>query len=254
MKPLFGKIAYLLMIAFLTVMIVACGADKQPEIAKGIDGCASCQMVIEKVNEACGYFLEKDFKPFCSSGCLLDSYETRRKQGLILPDRIFFADYSGAALLPCDSITFLLTKHIPTVMEWGIIAFAGADEAHSHKRSGDEIIVDWVGLRTLRGVPDRTLSIVFAAGGMIPEVIEVNKGELIDWAIEGRQMDEDLLVTLKGYDELGEILIPASGEIVHIRMLALKPGAGFPFVRSGSGEVLGQIRVSGAHTLEEEEM
>ncbi|NIM19376.1 MAG: hypothetical protein GTO51_03245 [Candidatus Latescibacteria bacterium] len=254
MKLLIGKNACLIGIVFISMLAVGCSADTQPKIAQGVDGCSSCGMIIDKINEASGYYLDKEFKPFCSVGCLLRSYEARRKQHQRLPDRVYFADYLGGGFLPSDSTTFLLTKHIRTVMGWGIIGFADPDSASEHKQHDDEMIVDWVELRTVRGEPDRTISLVFTMSGMIPEVAEIEKGELIEWEIEGRQLEEDLLVQVRGYEELGEIVIPASGDIIRVRMLAVKPGAGFPLVRSGSEEVLGRIRVSGFHTPEEEEM
>ena len=211
-------------------------------------------MVIDKASEACGYYVEKDFSTFCSAGCLLQSFEDRRKHEQPPPDRIYFADYLGTGLQPSDSVTFLVTGHIRTVMEWGVISFADPGAARGHRQHDDEVIVDWVGLRTVRGRPDRNLALVFTPDGAVPEVVELKKGELIEWELVGSHLDDDLVVQLRGYEEMGEIVIPSSGDTVRVRMLALKPGAGFPFVRSGSGEVFGRVRVIGPHTPGEEKM
>jgi len=233
---------------------LGCSFDAQPEITKGVDGCTSCGMTIDKVNEAAGYYVEKEFNPFCSPGCLVQSFEQGRSRGKTLPERIYFADYLGAGLRPADSTVFLLTKHIPSVMGWGIIGFADSDAARSRLRHEDERVVDWIGLRTVKGKPDRTVSLVFEVDGTVPKVVELSKGELVEWEITGRGLDRDMSVHLRGYEELGRIDIPASGEPVRIRLLATKPGAGFPFVRGGDGKVLGQVRVAGSHTPEEEDM
>jgi hypothetical protein len=246
----------ILMLAATVLALVAggCASDREPEIVAGVDGCAACGMVIDQVDQAAGYYLDKDFHTFCSPGCLLGSFEKRRQAGEPLPDRILFGDYAGGGLQPAGGVTFLLTEHTPTVMGWGILAFADPGVAATHRRHDDESLVDWIGLRTARGKVDRTLSLVLTGDAMEPPVIEVDKGELIEWELRGRELSADLTVAVRGYDELGEVTVPASGDPVRARMLALRPGAGFPLVRTADGEVLGQIRVRGAHTADEEAM
>ncbi|MCP4659701.1 MAG: hypothetical protein GY856_30225, partial [bacterium] len=178
--------------AVLLLLVWGCVSDQEPEIAAGIDGCASCGMVIDKENQAAGYYVDKEFHTFCSSGCLLESYEKRRQQGQPSPERIFFADYLGSGLHPAESVTYLLTEHVPTVMDWGILAFADPAAARAQKQHDDESLVDWIGLRTRRGKPDRRLSLVFTGEGMSPEVVELQKGELVEWEIRGRELDRDL--------------------------------------------------------------
>ena len=177
-----------------------------------------------------------------------------RTQKQTLPDRIYFGDYLGSGLHPADSTAFQLTRHIPSVMGWGIIGFAGREAAIEHKSREDERVVDWIGLRTQRGTVDRKVSIALTSAGMVPYVVELEKGELVECAIEGRDLDRDVTIRLRGYEEVGDIRIPQSGETVLVRILATKPGAGFPFVDTGSGDVLGQVRVTGSHTREEEDM
>jgi hypothetical protein len=237
---------------FLALSVCGCAADRQPKITVGVDGCSSCGMVIDKGNEACVYYVDREFSAFCSPGCLLRSFETRRKQGEPLPDSIFFADFQGTGFHPSESVSFLLTERIPTVMEWGFISFVDAATAGAHRQHEDELVVDWLGLRTLRGLPDRHLSLSFGVNGMAPEVVELKKGELVEWSIVGRQLGADLRVRLRGYEELGELLIPASGDPVTVRMLATRPGAGFPVVRTDDDSILGQVRVVGPHTVDEE--
>jgi len=241
-----------------TAIIVAtsmlgCRSQSEPEIAAGIDGCSTCAMVIDDINQAGGYFLDREFQPFCSVGCLLDSYEQRRKRWQPLPDRIYVADFVRGDMHVVDAATFLLTDHFPTVMDWGIVAFADSSVAKEHRHHEDEILTDWLGVRTLRGDPDRTLSSSFSDQGMDPETVEMNKGELAVWDVRAEALSGDLVFRIRGYESLGEIEVPAVGEARSIRILATNPGDGFPLERVSDGKTLGRLRVTGPHTEDEGE-
>ena len=254
MKILQQNTLILIIILWVFLSNIMCSSDAQPKIDAGIDGCSACGMGIDEVNQACGYFIENDFNPFCSTGCLLKTIDRRKKQGEPRPDRIFFADYLGTGLLPAKSVTFLVTEHIPSVMGWGYISFADPDQAREHKKYEDETIVDWIGLRTLKGDPDRTIRIFFTAEGTVPPVTELTRDELVLFELRGPELKQDLTVVIRGYEEIGKITIPSSGDTEWVRLLATKPGAGFAFVEPNTNKIYGQIRVTGAHTLEEEEM
>jgi len=236
----------------LLLTLPACKLEREPSITMGVDGCTECGMVIDQAREACVYEVDRAFSTFCSPGCLLKSFERRRKESEGHPDRIFFADYETGDLVPHRSMTFLLTDHVPTTMGWGILGFSDSERAAEHRQHDDETIVDWIGLRTLRGEPDRRLPWVLEPGGFDPPVVKIKKGELVEWAFEGRGLGEDTTMVLRGYEELGEISVPATGEIVQVRLLATKPGEGFALLSVPDGEVLGQLRVEGPHTPEEE--
>ena len=62
------------------------------------------------------------------------------------------------------------------------------------------------------------------------------------------------MIFLKGYEEMKLIGIKAGGAPVKVRMLADKPGAGFPFVRISDNQIIGMVKVTGAHTTDEEAM
>ena len=51
---------------------------------------------------------------------------------------------------------------------------------------------------------------------------------------------------------MGEIRVPASGEVVVVRMKAARPGMGFPVMEHGTDEPLGILKILGAHTADEE--
>ena len=229
-----------------------CGGG-EPSVTAGVDGCAACGMLIENERQAAGCRIDGSFRPFCSAGCLLDDYERRREQGLAPPSDIVFADYERGGLHSADTAAFLLTRRLKAVMAWDFVAFASAEEALRHRLEGEEV-VDWPGLRRLRGRPDRILPVVVGARRMLPEVITSEKGELVVLEMRTEELAGDLRVRVRGYEELGEIVLPSTGETVEVRFLALRPGEGFPVERVGDGRALGRIRVAGTHSVAEEEL
>jgi len=245
-----GFVSPLFIGLLLAAVSSGCAPGSEPEIAVGMDGCASCGMVIPEANQACAFKVDRDFHSFCSSGCLVKEFEARRQAGMPPPDALFFADFETGALVRENVAIFLLTNRIPNVMKWGILNFADRQRAGAFQEAG-ELMVDWAGLRTLRGEVDRVLEVVLTPSGLVPEVLEFQKGQLVEWTFRGQDLVEDVTVALRGYEELGEIVIPASGAAVTTRLLTERPGEGFPLVRVDSGEVLGQLRVRGAHTADE---
>ncbi len=240
-------------ISLLALLVVAgCDPSREPTIAAGLDACALCGMVIDDERQAGAYVVDREVHTFCSPGCLLKSFESRRKALAEPPERVLFADYEERGLHDAGSMTFLLTDRIPTVMDCGILGFTAGERARQLSGEG-EPVVDWLGLRTLRGELDRSVELALTPEGFDPAVVELAKGELVELAITGRGLGRDEVVRLRGYDELGELVVPASGAAQKVRLLAARPGAGFPLVRTEDGAVLGQIRVAGAHTADEEE-
>lgn len=234
--------------------MAGCAREVKPEITAGVDVCSECNMIIDQVNQGCGYVVVNEFVPFDSPGCLLRSIESLREEGRSPPDGIYFADYGDASFHPADSTTFLLTSHIPTVMNAQVICFCDREDAEDRRTNPDEIVTDWRGYQTRRGTPDTVLNVTFAPDGMEPETVEVEKGALVLWRIVGRGLKQDLVVTIKGYPEVGSFTVPESGEEVELRLIAIRPGAGFPFIPTDGGDPLGMMKVTGAHTLDEEEM
>ena len=254
MGPFKSARPLLSVVILLLVTVPACRLEQEPSITAGVDGCTECGMVIDQVREACVYEIDRSFSTFCSPGCLFNSFERRRKEGRQPPERIFFTDYETGELWPHESMTFLLTDHRPTTMGWGILGFADSESAAAHRHHDGEILVDWVGLRTLRGEPDQTLSWVLGPEGFDPPVLQVKKGELVEWVLESRGLEEDQTIALRGYQEFGEVVIPAEGPPVEVRLLATRPGEGFALESVPGGEVLGRLRVAGPHILDEEQM
>ena len=232
--------------------LTGCSGEVTPAVVAGVDACAHCNMVIDQVNQAAGWIENGEFVPFDSPGCLLAEHDERRKGGETPPDDLFFADFQDAFFHPAATVAFLLTTHQPTVMGSGALAFGTRPAAEATREHDDEIITDWVGYRTARGTPDREVEVSFGSEGMVPDRVELEKGELVAWTARNAGEEGELALTIKGYPELEPILIAAGEEPVSFRLLASRPGSGFPIIESGSGEVLGVVVVHGAHTSDEE--
>ena len=235
----------------ICVIVVGCGGEPTPEIMAGVDGCASCSMVIDRVNEAAGWVAGGDFVPFCSPGCLLAEYDALRKSGQQPPQAIFFADYRDGVFTPAVETAFLLTDHLPTVMNAQVICFNSVLAAEEMRLHDDEIVTDWTGYRVLRGEPDTVIETVFGDDGMDPEVVTANKGDIVLWLASGDALEEDLSWFIKGYPEVEPPPVSAAGDPTELRFMATRPGAGFPIERKTDGAPLGMLKVSGAHTAEE---
>ncbi len=238
----------------LLLCSAGCTGELEPGVVAGVDACAHCNMVIDRVNQACGYVVDGEFVSFDSPGCLLASYEARKVNNQAVPDQIFFAPFEGGAWNSAQNAWFLITEHRATVMDSGVLSFASRAAAEGVLEHPDEWVTDWTGYRLLRGQPDRVVKIVVRPDAMLPETVEVDKGQLVLWKVSGAGLESDLEVAIQGYPEAGSIRIPASGEEVSFRLLATRPGSGFPVVETRTGVFLGRVNVVGAHTADEEAM
>ncbi|MFQ5653516.1 MAG: hypothetical protein ACE5GW_02150 [Planctomycetota bacterium] len=232
---------------------LGCKREVRPEILAGIDECRECRMIIDRVNQGCGAVIDGAFVAFDSPACLLRHLGSLRARAGAMPTALFFADCRDAVLHPAEKTTFLLSRHRDTVMESGVLCFGSREAAEALREHEDETVTDWPGYRTARGEPDRVVELSIGAGGMSPEVVEVARGDLVLWRIRGPELERDLIVSLGGYPEMGSFTVPASGEEVECRLLALRPGSGFPFTSGDGGRALGRLRVTGAHTDDEDE-
>ena len=232
--------------------LAGCTGDEEPAITAGVDACDACNMVIDQVNQACGYVREGSFVPFDSPGCLLRTYQALPMQERPLATGIYFADYGDATFHEASGTTFLLTSHLPTVMNAEVICFGNRAAAVTARTHDDEIVTDWPGYRTARGEPDCVVEVTIGTDGMVPESVEVAKGDLVAWRISARGLEHDLTFTIEGYPEVGSVVVPASGAEIQCRLLASRPGAGFPLLAAADGRLLGKLKVTGPHTLDEE--
>ena len=107
-----GRIMATIVMVATGFCIGACSGKVGPAVVAGIDACTECNMVIDTVNQACGWVSDGDFVPFDSPGCLLRSYDDLRKQGTGVPSEIFFADYTTSEFVPVEHTVFLLTRAV----------------------------------------------------------------------------------------------------------------------------------------------
>ena len=208
-------------------------------------------MVIDRVNEAAGWIEEGNFVTFCSPGCLLEEHDALRKSGQSPPQAVYFADHRDGSFSHGSEIAFLLTDHVPTVMNARVICFNSVVAAEEMRQHDDEIVTDWTGYRVLRGEPDTVVETVFGPGGMDPEVVNANVGDIVLWRAKGEGLENDLGWTIRGYPEVEPPHVAVSGATTELRFLATRPGAGFPIEDPVSGEALGMLKVGGAHTADE---
>jgi hypothetical protein len=244
------KTARILSFLFVIHTVAGCAREPTIEIREGIDVCRECNMIIDQANQACGYVSGSEFITFDSPGCLLRYYESLPKDDRPQTADIFFADYRDGSFHSAERTTFLLTSHVRTVMNAQVICFGNPEAAMETRDHPDEVVTDWYGYRTERGTPDIVLEVVFGPEGMEPDVVQVGKDDLVLLRAIGQDLPDDLTLSIRGYPEAGPITIPASGQSVEFRLLATRPGAGFPVILAG-GDPVGMIKVAGAHTLDE---
>jgi len=237
--------------AAILALTTACGGPVEPGIVAGVDGCNRCGMVIDQPSQACGWITNNEFVTFDSPACLLADFDDLRRSGQAPPQEIYFADFDSGAFIISGETSFLLTDHVPTVMNGRVLCFATAAAAQATLDYDDEIVTDWPGYRRLRGQADVLVDTVFGDDGMEPEVVAVAKGELVLWRATGDDLDEDLTWVIKGYSEIEPVVVPADGKVAEVRFFATRPGAGFPIESVAGGEPLGMLKVSGPHTMDE---
>ncbi len=242
-------------LVLVAVALFGCRGLDEPRITAGVDGCSACGMIIDRPGQACGYIQDGRFVPFDSPACLLRQLEQERARSGRMPARIYFADYAEkGGLYPAEEMTFLLTSHLPTVMDSGVVAFHHRPDAEQARQHDDELLTDWTGYRRVRGRPDRTVEIVLGPDRMTPDVVSARKDDLLLWKLRGEGLERPLHLSIRGYDDAGAVTVPPTGETVEFRVLAHRPGAGFPVVVEGRPAPLGMLKVAGAHTSEEEAM
>lgn len=239
--------------AMAALLLAGCLGEVELGVVAGVDACHRCNMLIDQVNQACGYIEEGELVVFDAPGCLLGSYDEKRTKGTPVPDQVFFSDFEDGKWHSAQSTAFLLTDHLATVMESRVICFGSFEAAEGMRKHVDEKVTDWLGYRTARGNPNKVLEIVFDATAMVPDLVEVVKGDLVLLKVKGERLEHDLTIAITGYPEAASITVPASGGEVDFRFLAVRPGSGFPVIDTQSGNFLGRVRVSGAHTFDEEE-
>jgi len=244
----------LFLIISLSTLLCHCKSDQKPEIQSGIDECKHCKMVISQINQACGFIQDNNFVTFCSPKCLLSEYEYLKKEKKINTNHIFFTDYESRNFVRSDSTFFLHTTSIPTVMNSGVICFRSLKNAESLKSQQLDIVTNWRKYRIMAGTPDKTVRLKLSKNSLEPAVLVFNKNEIIHLAIEMVDQQGHPNISIKGYEDIGNFTFPEGESILTIKLLTDKPGSGFPIIMKGIEQPIGMLKISGAHTRDEEVM
>ena len=78
-----------------------------------------------------GWVRAGEFVPFDSPLCLLRDLEGLAAEGEDPPSRLYFAAQDDPALRSTATVSFLLTKHVRTTMDAGVLCFASRDAAEA---------------------------------------------------------------------------------------------------------------------------
>jgi hypothetical protein len=211
-------------------------------------------MVITQTNQACGYFHGRDFVTFCSPACLLSEYENIRKEKIVDKGHIYFTDYENKQFIRSDSTFFLFTNSIVTVMNSGVLTFRSEEKAQLLMKQSDEFVTNWIIYQALAGTPDKIIKVKFNNELMTPDVFIMNKNEFVQLDIENSDQLNEKILFIKGYEEIGTFRFMKDNPFLTIRLIADKPGSGFPIMMEGIEQPVGMIKVQGAHTMDEEVM
>ena len=236
------------------ILVANCQKEQRPQILANVDACTHCNMMISKLNQACGYFFSGEFIPFDSPVCLMHEFDVLRKKDNIALPSVYFADFCDSKFISAESTYFLFTKHIPTVMNAGIICFADKDSAIQYQKHQNEKIVEWKMFQAISCSPDTNISAILSLQGLDPQTVLLKKNQLVEWTFTGKGLKTQVDLILKGYEEFGSISITADGKPVKYKILASRPGTGFAFFTNDGATPFGMVKISGAHTKDEEVM
>ena len=242
----------LILLTLVTANLPGCVGNDVPEIQAGVDACRHCRMVISQANQAAAYTRDGEFHTFCNPLCLLKDLEKQGWRAGADKATFLFADYETGSLMAADTTYFLLTETLPTVMRSGVLCFGSEAQARSYLRLDEEVVTDWRGFRVKRGTPHKTVQIILGESGLSPEIIVLDKNDIVELIITKENPGREYTLSIKGYEKVGEIVLPEGTETVRVRLLTDKPGIGFPIINTEKGSSLGMLRVLGAHTADEE--
>ena len=139
-------------------------------------------------------------------------------------------------------------------MNSGVLCFKYSNQAEVLKSQSDELITNWKKYQVLTGTPDKIIKIKLSNNLMDPGILVFNKNEIIQLEFEIIGQFNAVQISIKGYEDVGKLIFPKGESTMTIKMIADKPGAGFPILMDGNDQPIGMIKVLGAHTMDEEVM
>jgi hypothetical protein len=245
MRSIFIKTTQIISVS-LIVILICCTGNDGTEIAFGIDACASCGMVIDQPNEAAGIIVQEEFTAFCNPICMIQEVNRLKNAG-IKTDRRFVSNYQLGKLIDADQAIFFV-GNIPSVMNFGVVTFGNNENALdiSSKYPGD--ILDHTSFRKRFENSDRIVSLSLISSAMEPDKIVAEKNEIFEFIINATDITG--LFIIRGYEEQTSIQIRQDGP-TKLKLITTKPGAGFPVYIGDYENPVGQLVVTGSHTVEE---
>ena len=137
---------------------------------------------------------------------------------------------------------------IPSVMNFGVVTFGNNENALdiSSKYPGD--ILDHTSFRKRFENSDRIVSLSLISSAMEPDKIVAEKNEIFEFIINATDITG--LFIIRGYEEQTSIQIRQDGP-TKLKLITTKPGAGFPVYIGDYENPVGQLVVTGSHTVEE---
>ncbi len=230
------------------LLVFGCAGVNEAEIAFGIDNCQSCNMVIDQPKEAAGIMAGGEFYPFCNPICMIHEVN-RLKVNRVKADKIYLSDYEAGGLIPAAGSTFFVGR-IQTVMNYGVVAFADRVVAESLAKSYSGELFSYNEFRSRFENPNKIYTLEIAADGISPAKILADKNDVILLKLN-YNLDRDDELIIRGYQHIKPVKLVLGESPVELKLVADKPGAGFPMeLRSHSG-ISGRLVVQGAHTTEE---
>ncbi len=239
-----------LSLSLMVLLLSACAGDHGPAIDFGVDVCITCGMVVDQPAEAAGLWHDDEFQAFCNPVCMIQAVNGAKAGGRPV-GTIYVSDYTGQGLIEAAGAACFFGP-IQTVMDSGVVAFADRAAADAFAREHEGHVAGFDHLRALHETPDKVLRAMVSEGDMEPAKLVAERGMVVSLRLTSALAGADLL-SIRGYDSVDPMPLDPEGNETRITFVADKPGAGFPLVLQSSGQVVGQLVVTGAH-LEEEEL
>lgn len=138
---------FLLSSLFILAGLASCrqSADLQapPEIIIGQDVCDQCGMLIGEAKYAAAYWtVDGQPRRFDDIGGMMAYYHVHDEEVA----SFWVHDFVSEEWLPAEEATFLVDKGQQTPMGYGIVAFATAEQARSHRTSDDALLLSFAEL------------------------------------------------------------------------------------------------------------
>ncbi len=242
----------------LAILLAAasCGKSGEPvpvPIYPGEDVCETCRMLITDQKFAAETVMKHGrVKKFDDAICMIRYFDLAKTLGTASREDVrayFVKDYDSKEWLDATKAHFVKAD-VVTVMGYGLLAFANQDRAQrfSQEHKGKLLSFDdvWETFKQPNAEREATID----NGTLIPDVISVNFGDLVEMRLNVAD-DKEYRIAIMGYKEDGVFPTASKGHPAFLRLNAVRPGTDFDIIDRDTNRVLGRFRVEGAHFGEE---